>query len=36
MQLKNWFQSVTYDVKGETTPKGLMSWEDIEETNREA
>ena len=30
MQLASWLKSVTYDVTGETTPEGLMSWENIE------
>lgn len=35
MQLKSWHKSVTYDVKGEMTPKGLMNWEDIEMSSEE-
>ena len=29
MQLASWLKSVTYDVKGETTPDGLLSWDNI-------
>ena len=30
MQLASWLKSVSYDVKGEMTPEGLMSWQQIE------
>jgi hypothetical protein len=30
MQLASWHKSVTYDVKGETTPEGLTSWQNME------
>ena len=30
MQLASWLKSVSYDVKGETTPDGLMAWQQIE------
>ena len=30
MQLSTWLRSATYDVKGETTPEGLMGWQNIE------
>jgi len=35
MQLASWLKSVSYDVKGETTPQGLMGWQDIEVKRRE-
>ena len=33
MQLASWLKSVTYDVKGETTPFGLLSWDNIKLEN---
>lgn len=30
MQLKSWLKTIEYDVTGETTPEGLLSWTDIE------
>ncbi len=35
MQLSTWLKSISYDVKGETTPEGLLNWQQIKTTKLE-